>query len=294
MAISVSAGSSNSNSSNQPTLAYQEIDPEQALALLDKNAHNRNWRPRVTEQYARDMLAGNWLPTGEPIIIALDGTLLNGQHRLRAVVEANMTIVFPVIRNAGPEYQRVADAGFKRSFADVLHLEFNETNTRLLAGAVRQVALYRAAGCLGALSGSDPDLTQNELVGVYLRESGLRDSIPYSTLLTTAALAHKPAISTALHYLFSEVDPSDAGPYFRTLASGEMLPKDDPCFVLRRRLEKAAVSPRDRLLPTYFAAFMIKTFNYWRQGRSITTVTWHPGGSRKEEFPRILTADEIG
>jgi hypothetical protein len=75
------------------TISLEMITPDMAADLLAVNVSNRNVRQRRVDQYARDMQVGRWQPTGEPITISDTGKLLNGQHRLMAVVQAGVTVL---------------------------------------------------------------------------------------------------------------------------------------------------------------------------------------------------------
>jgi|LakMenEpi03Aug12_release.lakeMendotaPanAssembly.Ray.scaffolds.fasta_scaffold601331_2 hypothetical protein len=68
------------------------IGPEQAKIYLQMNTGNRNLQKGVVEQYAKDIRAGNWTLTHQGIAFAKDGRLLDGQHRLEAIVLAGIAV----------------------------------------------------------------------------------------------------------------------------------------------------------------------------------------------------------
>lgn len=63
-----------------------------AETWLSRNSNNRNLRGQVIASYARDMKSGAWVLNGETVKIASNGQLLDGQHRLNAVVESGQTV----------------------------------------------------------------------------------------------------------------------------------------------------------------------------------------------------------
>lgn len=282
-----------SSNSNAPTIAFELIGPNEARDLLEANPRNRNVRQERVDQYARDMRAGRWLTTGEPIQVADDGTLLNGQHRLLAIVQANVAITLLVMRDVPVGYQRVADSGLKRTFADVLKIEFGETQVSSLAATVRHIHRFRITGVLGEGGGIFP--TINELVDTYLREPGLREALPIGDLINDARLATPNSLAAALYYLCDEADHAQAEPFFRQVASGEMIAPGDPIWALRRVLGNVdhRRGLRQRPSATLLAALYIKGFNFWREGRPVKTLVWKPFGPAGEDFPRILRHDEI-
>ncbi len=110
------------------------ITPEIATDLLTRNSVNRRLQQATVERYAREIREGRWLLTGETIIISDSNELLNGQHRMNAVLVAGVPIRSNVVsgieRNA---YQKM-DSGKSRSVADRLRLpEKHTTVARTIA-----------------------------------------------------------------------------------------------------------------------------------------------------------------
>lgn len=85
---------------NQKTQDGYEISPEQAKKWLEKNDNNRNINYAKVKKMAKDMKEGHWDTTHQGIAIASDGTLVDGQHRLLAIVESGVTVRMNVTFNA--------------------------------------------------------------------------------------------------------------------------------------------------------------------------------------------------
>jgi hypothetical protein len=94
------------------------ITPNLAEALLETNENNRNLRKSVVERYASIMTLGDWLLTPEPIVIADTGRLLNGQHRLNAVIKSGVNVRMFVVRNVSEQAFSAIDRGVSRTFSD--------------------------------------------------------------------------------------------------------------------------------------------------------------------------------
>lgn len=82
------------------------VTPQQAAKwLAEANTGNRQLRPSVVEKYAFDMLSSNWKLTHQGIAFYADGVLADGQHRLAAIVSANIpveiNVTFGLPRDAG-------------------------------------------------------------------------------------------------------------------------------------------------------------------------------------------------
>jgi hypothetical protein len=120
-------------------LSIETITPKQAEKYLQFNTSNRNLRKSLVSQYARDMTNGKWRLTHQGVAFNCDGTLLDGQHRLKAIVESGVTVQMLVARGVDSKNQLVMDDHAKRSAGDALTLARGERVT------ATEVAIVRAA-----------------------------------------------------------------------------------------------------------------------------------------------------
>lgn len=94
------------------------MTPEHAEALLAKNFGNRKLRDHWASELAKMIEKGEWNLTHQAIAIATNGRLLDGQHRLTAIVKAKQTVPVVLAENCDPETFLAIDKGVKRSTAD--------------------------------------------------------------------------------------------------------------------------------------------------------------------------------
>jgi hypothetical protein len=120
---------------NVPYSRVMDVTPESAFRWLEGNTHNRPINQAHVDSLARDMKAGRWQLTHQGIAFDTTGLLIDGQHRLCAVIDANMTITMRVFFNEPPENRRVLDSGRQRSNLDILSLtgQVGEVTTKHLA-----------------------------------------------------------------------------------------------------------------------------------------------------------------
>lgn len=98
----------------QPVL----VTPEMANYWLQYcNTHNRRLNNNLVPAMVVDMLAGNWKLTFDPIWI-LNGVLINGQHRLKAIV-ASGTSQYMIVYTGTDFDPSVLDSGKVRSPRDL-------------------------------------------------------------------------------------------------------------------------------------------------------------------------------
>lgn len=263
-----------------PAYGVQDIGPDEAKEILLGNTHNRHLRSRVVNMYADDMRSGAWRENGESIKIAVDGTVLDGQHRLHAIVESQTRHRVLVVTGLPMETQETVDGGAKRKFADVLKLR-GEVNCVGLAAAVRRVHLWEAGGRRGLRGGVNPTTTQ--MLTTLEKYPELRRSVQITALVGT----HVPLPTSVLslcHFLFERLDYEDTEFFFARLRDGVNLDQTDPIYVLRRTVVNANTD-RSRLVETQMIALVIKAWNAYREGRSIQVLSFKPGGSSPEKFP---------
>lgn len=104
----------------QIVLTVEWITPEVAKRIIEHdNIDNRRIRPKVVQQYARDMERGVW--HRKPVAICFDreGKLGNGQHTLSAIIESGIAQELLVAKNVPREAIAAMDIGLRRSITDV-------------------------------------------------------------------------------------------------------------------------------------------------------------------------------
>ena len=98
-----------------------QITPELASKWLTKNLVNRDIRRKKVEMFARDICNGKWQMNGEAIVFNENGELIDGQHRLSAVVMAKKSVDMLVVKGIENEVT-IFDRGSNRSTTDIFRL----------------------------------------------------------------------------------------------------------------------------------------------------------------------------
>jgi hypothetical protein len=122
------------------TMAVETITPERAEEYLAVNRGNRNIVQAHVAAMARDIGNGRWMFNAQPICFSRSGRLLNGQHRLSAVLEAGQPIEVLVMRNLPEEAFETYDKQAKK--APVVDEMFDEFGDKALVSATA-VLLWR-------------------------------------------------------------------------------------------------------------------------------------------------------
>lgn len=120
------------------------ITPALAKHWLDESHFdNRRLDDRNVDKIARDICNNKWVFDGTPIRFDHNGNVLDGQHRLYAIVRANKPIDSLVVRGLSDVSKHTIDTGKSRSPGDVLHF-YGFVNTNALANACRLYIGYQA------------------------------------------------------------------------------------------------------------------------------------------------------
>ncbi len=126
---------------------YVDVTPAKAADWLKNNFGNRPVKEDMVVAYARDMLAGQWVPTHQGLAFNDADQLIDGQHRLRAVVMSGVTVRMMVTfglpsRIEGREMTTMdcVDRGRTRSVADQLVIQHGFKNGSMTASICAALA----------------------------------------------------------------------------------------------------------------------------------------------------------
>lgn len=97
-----------------PTAEYMEVTPDMATKWLDESGRNRKLSDLHVIRLAAMMKRGDWLPSNDAVVFDEYGKLTNAQHRLTAVVRADVTVIMLVVHGVPGRAQLIMDQGRKR------------------------------------------------------------------------------------------------------------------------------------------------------------------------------------
>jgi len=99
-----------------------DVTPELARKWLDLARFNRDINDAVVSQYVRQIKEGLWRCTHQGIALTRARVLIDGQHRLLAVIEAGRTVPMTVFVDEPEENFEFIDCGRTRSHLDMMRL----------------------------------------------------------------------------------------------------------------------------------------------------------------------------
>lgn len=126
---------------------WMDITPALAAEWLRNNFVNRSLSDDTVDAYARDMMAGAWTRTHQGVAFNDLDELIDGQHRLHAIVKSGCTVTMMVTfglpaKIAGSKMTTMdaVDRGKTRSVADQLKIQHGLKNGSAIAMVVKSIA----------------------------------------------------------------------------------------------------------------------------------------------------------
>lgn len=235
-----------------------QVSAEQArewLYVASGDVNQRSLSRRRVDRFTHAILGGQWRLTHQAIALAPSGAVLDGQHRLSAVIEAadamasagkDLRVPFLVAFDSDPESFGVIDTGYARTVGDTLRIAGYQ-NTNVLSAAIRTVLTYETlAGTTREWRGAANPLTTQDVLD-WLDKPGNPDraraaislggrvatglgrpgliSVMTGAVLITHGAGRRSAITSVL-----------AADFFERLVDGAALPTGSPILALRRFL----------------------------------------------------------
>lgn len=100
----------------------QVITPDLARQYLEKNKKdNRKLRKSNVKRFTEQIIAGEFILTHQGIAFDETGNLIDGQHRLNAIIDAGKPVEMNVTVGLSTKAFAVTDQGVKRTPADILN-----------------------------------------------------------------------------------------------------------------------------------------------------------------------------
>ena len=246
----------------------QTITPNLAKVWLTRNTHNRPMSAAVVKKYTKYMLEGQWRLNGEAIIFADDGSLMSGQHRLQACVNANKPFQSVVITGVDRSTFATLDTHKKRTAADVLGIEGVKNCSRVAATARGYVRLkYGTMTARNCTNEQYADFVANH-----------PSVIRWGSLKTKQTKMFKAYVFGVIAAIEDTYDAATAQQFYEKVIEGIGLQKGDPEMLLRNRMLST------NLLEEEGIALTIKAFNFRVAGKPVKQLKMMP----QEEFPRII------
>ena len=227
------------------TFQKETISPSKAKAMLRRTAElgfvNRTPGRSYVNRYAGDIEKGHWeTDTGETIKVTTKGAVIDGQHRLHAIIQANVSVKLWVCHGIQERMFQYIDQGSSRTLDDIMSIE-GWDKPRILATTGKM--LWRADRTGDPLK--SPRDTVNESDGnIYewlkaVQPNLLEEWQVHKTdILNAYRECHKAIPESMLFYLlytWKQEDSDAALLFFEYLAGGVLASPDHPAMAFLKQ-----------------------------------------------------------
>lgn len=291
------------NMRTAPKMEWLRVTPQMADEWLKLNIENRPIKPTHVKFLQAEIMAGRFLPTGQPIVF-VGKKLVDGQHRLMAIVRADKAVDMMVVHHPVNEQTKqifhVIDTGVNRSFADLLSLK-GEANATTLGSVLRTLERYYAAKemigpddqhipysylskqtmmsrlsrenvqSVGLTSTTNPQkITRKQELTWLEKYPEARTSTTFAGRYTKTQIVTN-SILGALHYILTEVDPLTAEDFLIALVEGGS-PRDSALHLIREtliRVRSDSTTTSRSLAFSYVALLVFSAWNATKTGKML-------------------------
>jgi hypothetical protein len=265
-------------------ISIETITPNTARTMLAANTGNRPLTKAIVERYTSDIKNGRWANDGSPIRFAKSGRLLDGQHRLSAVVASGVAIDAVVMRGLDDDAFQTMDTGKARGASDVLAIN-GAKNFTVAASIAAAWIYYTACGHPGNKGGAEK-VRNSDVLRVYEQ---------------TPEIAEAASFYAGRHWIRGHIASGMFGvlyvaackrgergvmlQFFNELISPTSLAIGTSVMPLRDRLIEDKAS-REKMSKAMQGAYLFKAYRDFRDRRAVKQlkVVLHNGRLTKEHF----------
>jgi hypothetical protein len=207
---------------------FEEVTPSQAAAWLEEADQNRCISDARVRLYAEEMRQKNWMLVNQGIGFSYEGKLIDGQHRLWAIVEMNRPVTLLIVRGLDPKAQGAVDKGRGRTLSDELTMR-GDTYGNFRSAYVSQCARL-------AIGSSRFVLNTIGAYDAWMRF--VRDGVEWVCAeIARDRILRPAAVGGSLAFAYRG-HAEKIEEFSLRLRDGEGLEKGEPAWTLRRYLEQ--------------------------------------------------------
>jgi len=268
------------------------ITPAIAARLLERNTGNyRKKEVRRVNLYSLEMARGNWELTGDTIKISAGGIILDGQHRLSAIVKSKCTIDMLVVEGVKASAMYI-DRGKPRSVRDTLS-NLGIVNAGKMSSLARNI-IFAQKGLWTRASIMVDDVTDTEIVEFILdKEVQIRDTLALCSIIQD--YLPMSVIGPILYYgCDGEVTDSAFAAWFvSAIASGSGLDESEPVYRLRNVLIKNRMNKQHKKDKYVLKMIATKAWNMTLKDEPCGRLIFSLTGPKKSNPIDILKISEV-
>lgn len=259
------------------------ITPEIARRFLKNNKSNRALSPKNIAYFLYQMLSGQFILSPQGIAFDIYGRLIDGQHRLHALIKSGKSFYFNVTTGCSPDVFKILDTGKNRSAGDVLSIEGVKNYNNIAAGIKKHLLLSKGSKNTSG-NAHEHKITNVDILNQYSKHADLYQL----THAKCSALYHKLRIMSLSHMTgytaFLHIDKKhDFDKVIEFFSQIVTYSENGTVNLFRERQIKNKVRRITEPL-SVTQALLAKTWNAYLLGRSYKTLRFN----QDEQFPEFM------
>lgn len=271
-------------------LQVMNVTPEIATDWLSKNGKNRRYSQKHAEKIANAIRSGEWSLNGETICFDDQGRLLDGQHRLNAVVLSGQPIRVAVATGVSdPGAFETYDSVQRTRSADQIAEMKGVSNSRKVTAAARVVMSWECSKSISDFhklimnsQGFSPHELSNLAVEISDEVEHCHEMIGNKILRMTRVGSY----ILGMMVILNRINPVNTQCFFQKVQSGVVESPNDPALVYRDRMFGNNGSFRsERRWRIAAMAMTVKAWNAHKRGSTVANLRFRQEGDNPETFP---------
>ena len=256
----------------KPKFEVMDITPDMAKKILaHRNKNNRPIRYTHLEKLSDAIEKGEWKVTNQGIAFDADGNLIDGQHRLAAILQTRQTVKMMVATNMDAGIFDVVDTGSKRSTGDALDILGSE-HGRTVSAALKIYICYQKFPEKAWSGAAIQQPSTSDVIAIYKDRQH-----EIEALLSVIKKKHKNfkcfsmSLGLVLSILLLDAGWSDMQiwEFWDCVTLGANLPPDSVVLSFRNQLSDPHFRKRHYGTQRYMLNAFIKCFNSYITNESI-------------------------
>jgi hypothetical protein len=252
-----------------------------ACEWLKRNTRNRPVNRGHLDRLVRDLQSKRWVLTHQGIAFGIDGTLLDGQHRLTAIAEAGLPAMCVVWENVAEHAVLGMDQGKDRTGKDVVAIVDGEKLT------------VREAACINSMMKgmmlSPVTLTAQEQAASF-REHAAAARFALALLPARKNGLKRAQVSAVIARAYYTVDHALLGRFCEALMSGLVKSEVDATVIVLRDFLLSAGAGTGSTTQAETYRKVARALDAYRKGDRLRTLY----AAKTEPFPLPASGSDEG
>lgn len=260
------------------------LTPEDAAHLLESNQSNRPLNQQHVNRIAAQIRSGKWRFNGDTIKISNNNDILDGQHRLWAIISAELPVETILVRGIEQDAFATIDTLRKpRSGSDVLALLGVSNHRSTISVGLQWLIRWqrgRSGSVLENYRAPQNRIENSDIEEAYRNNPGMARAAERANKLRGIV---QPGMLAFFYFILTNRNPDLAERMMHTLENPSGIGINDPFF----RFRAYCLGDKGRKDAIVTIALMVKAANAAYEGREVKVLSWRNQGSVPEPFPLL-------